>query len=188
MMSKQNMIAASILCLGTMLGTPRIQRTHEREQQIPATKRTDYCSLVAQSAKYDHHVFETEGIYRRGGEIRGFYSLSCAERKDSAWVDYSEDLREHTPPPLYKRMEKLLDADGRAGIVAVLRFDGPKKVKIAPGTPPALAAAMRDFDSRYGHMNQFKYRVVLLKIIRVDSVPPDAPWPTRDKGNNPSKP
>lgn len=188
MINKRNVIAVSILCLGATLDVPRIQCAQNREQQVSISKRVPYCSIVEQSAKYDHHVLETEGIYGTGMEFSGFYSSSCPEWRKVSWVDYSDDLRKHTSPALFKRMEKLLDADGRARVVAIFRFDGPKPVKIPPGTPPGIAAAMRDTDSRYGHMNQFNYRVVLLKVIRVSPVSPDAPWPTRSKSTAPSKP
>lgn len=187
MMNKQNVIAVSILCLGAMLGAPRIQCAQDREQKTPASKRVAYCSILAQSAKYDHRILKTEGIYGTGMEFSGFYSLSCPEWRKVSWVDYSDGLRKHTSPALFKRMERLLDADGRARVVAVLKFDGPKPVKIPPGTPPAIAASMRATNSRYGHMNQFNYRVVLLRIINAESVPSDAPWPARNKGTDPSQ-
>jgi hypothetical protein len=76
-----------------------------------------------------------------------------------------------------ERMEKILDASGRARIVAVVEFDGPKPVEIPAGTPPELSEVMRGTNSRYGHQNQFGSRVVLLKIISVEPVPSDAPWP-----------
>lgn len=191
MINKRNVIAISILCLGATLGVPRNLRSQSRGRQASTSRRVGrvaYCSIVAQSAKYDHHVLETKGIYGTGMEFSGFYSLSCPEWKNVSWVDYSDSLRKRSSPQLFKRMEKLLDADGRARVVAVLKFYGPRPVKIPPGTPPAMAAAMRAFDSRYGHMNQFNYRVVLLKIVRISPVSHDAAWPTRGKGTDISKP
>jgi len=106
-----------------------------------------------------------------------FYNPSCARSHETSWVAYSGDLRRTTSPELMQKMDKLLDENGRVRIVAVAEFSGPKAVDIPPGTPPDVADIMRGTNARYGHRNQFEYRVRLLKVMVVEPVPGNAPWP-----------
>lgn len=141
-------------------------------------ERVAYCELAKGPHTYDHQLVVTDGIYRRGGEIMSFYSPSCAKREMSSWVDYSEDLRKTSSAELMQRMDAILNTDGRAHIIAVLEFDGPKPVSIHAGTSDGLANVIRGTNSRYGHMNQFRTRVLLTKIISAEPVPASTPWPS----------
>ncbi|MDE3163780.1 MAG: hypothetical protein KGL64_11020 [Acidobacteriota bacterium] len=140
-------------------------------------KFVPYCEVVSHVEKYDHRVLETEAIYRRGGEIMSFYSPSCPTKSNASWVDYSSEMRRKSSPQLVHKMDELLDSHGRATVVALVEFDGPKPVEIPPGTAPALADIIRQMNSRYGHDNLFAYRVKILKITKVEPVSESAPWP-----------
>lgn len=150
-------------------------QNHKQEGAIP--EHVPYCQIIAHISKYNHRIIQTEAIYRSGGEVMSFYGLSCPSRDLGSWVDYSDDLRSATSAELMETMDMMLDTDGRVQIVALIEFDGPKPVKIPPGTSPRLAALMRGVNSRYGHLNQFRFRVVLQKVISVKPVQPNAPWP-----------
>jgi hypothetical protein len=81
--------------------------------------------------KCDHNVVHVRGIYRRGGEISGFYDARCIGT-DSAWVDWSPELKQHSSPSIVSTVDEMLDTDGRATIDAVVEFDGPKPAEIRP--------------------------------------------------------
>lgn len=165
---------ARFFCL--LLLAPIIGHT-QQSKPTHAPLHVSYCQASINPGAYDHHVLETEGIYRRGGEIMSFYSLSCAKNELSSWVDYSDDFRKSTSLDLMRKMDSILDKDGRAHVIAVLEFDGPKPVSIPPGTSDGLASTMRQTNSRYGHGNQFRSRVLLLRLVSVEAVPASAPWP-----------
>lgn len=171
------LLRSLIACVGGLLiaqaPSPRVAPA----PGSPSGQAVPYCEIVKQVAKFDHHVVETEVVYRRGAEISSVYSLSCPEASKEAWVDESEDLRKATPTAVMEAVEGSLRRDGRVRIRAVLEFDGPKPVVIPPGTPPWIEALMLGVNSRYGHANQFTYRVLLIKVIAAGPVPPDAPWP-----------
>jgi hypothetical protein len=76
-------------------------------------------------------------------------------------------------------LNQLLDQSGRAEVVVTARFDGPMKVIVPKGTPPEVAQVMRGTNSRYGHMNQYSVRLVLLSIDKVDRVDSGLPWPRK---------
>jgi hypothetical protein len=137
---------------------------------------SSYCDLAREYTKYDHQIVHVRGIYRRGGEIASFYDAGCIQ-SDPAWVDWSPKLKQHSSPNLVSAMNALLDAQGRATVDAEIEFDGPKPVKIPPGTSPGLAKVMLSLNSRYGHMNQFRFRVVLVRLVGVEPVPTATPWP-----------
>jgi len=140
--------------------------------------RVAYCELAKNPNSYDHQLVETDGIYTEGAEIMSFYNLSCAKSEMSSWVDHSEDIRKSSSPESLQKMDDFLNTDGRAHIIAVLKFDGPKPVSIHAGTSDGLANVMRGTNSRYGHMNQFRTRVLLTKIISAEPVPASTPWPS----------
>jgi hypothetical protein len=106
-----------------------------------------------------------------------FYDPSCPKANHTAWVDYSSDFRQKSSPELVAAMEKLLQADGRAEIDVLVEFDGPKPVTVPYGTSPGLAAVMRGTNSRYGHANQFRFRVLFLQVLKVSPVEHSTPWP-----------
>jgi len=164
------------LSIGLLLGASKCGSAQTKGGDHTAPE-VSYCRMVAQVAKFDHQVVKTEAVYRRGGEIMSLYNPSCPVHADSSWVDYSAALRDNTPPGLMEKMDTMLDANGRVRIIAVLEVDGPKPVAIPPRTPPRLADAMRGTNSKWGHQNQFNSRVILLRIISVEPVPSDTPWP-----------
>jgi len=138
---------------------------------------TEYCTIANHPMRYDHQVLTTEGIYRRGGEISSFYNAACSREEDASWVEYSSDLQKVTSPQLMAEMDRILRAGGRVGLVAVVRFDGPKAVDVPPGTSPGLAALMRGTNARYGHSNEYRYQITLLRIIAVRPIAAGTPWP-----------
>ena len=168
----------SVLALFTMLfSMAKIILPQDGQHRQPIQGRVPYCQIVSHSRKYDHRILETQGIYTRGGENTSFYSLACPDDERSSWVDKSDELKRATPPELISKLANLLGASGRVQVVAVVKFDGPKKVDIPAGTPSAVAGLMRGTNSRYGHMNRFASRITLLRLLKVDAVPPGAPWP-----------
>jgi hypothetical protein len=147
------------------------------EMEYSELSYVPYCRMVKQYKKYDKRIVKTEAIYRSGGEISSFYHPSCPDRDKAAWVDYSGDLKKTTPSNLMKEMKAALDPDGRIWVTAIIRFDGPKPVEISPNAPKELAEIMNGINSRYGHMNQFDTRVVLIKVLSIKPVTPNTPWP-----------
>ena len=158
-----------------LLCAPAVAVAQSNEQLSVA-----YCKVAGHFARYDHKVFRIKGVYRSGGEIMSFYDPSCPAANLTAWVDYSPDFRQRSSPELVAAMEKLLKADGRAKIDVLVEFDGPKPVTVPDGTSPDLAAVIRETNSRYGHANQFRFRVLFLQVLKVKSVEHSAPWPQFD--------
>ena len=140
-------------------------------------KPLEYCKVATDFARYDHKVLRIKGVYRSGGEIMSFYDPSCPWTEMSSWVDYGSEFKSKSLPEVISAMNKLIDADGRAQIDIVAEFDGPKPVKIPRGTPPEVADAMRGTNARWGHANQFRFRMRFHKVLAVSPVAKTTPWP-----------
>jgi|SRR5579875_1508181 len=137
----------------------------------------EYCKVAADFGRYDHKVLRIRGVYRTGGEIMSFYDPSCPAADLASWVDYSSDFKRQTSPADMSIMEKLIREDGRVQVDVLAEFDGPKPVSIPNGTPAEIADVMRGTNSRWGHANQFRFRLRFLKVLAVSPVPKTTPWP-----------
>jgi hypothetical protein len=163
------LVSVLLICASATL--PAQEQT--AKQKHPIT----YCEVANHFPRFEHRVFRIRGIYRSGGENMSFYDPSCPAAKLTAWVDYAPEFHQKSPAALISTMEKLLNEDGRAQMDVLVKFDGPKRVIVPAGTPSEVADAMRGTNSRFGHANQFRFRVLFLKALSVEPVTKTAPWP-----------
>jgi len=133
------------------------------------------CELTSDWKKYDDKVVRIKAIYRAGAETSEVYDIDCPDSDHVAWVP--PNLAKMAPSDMVGKMSQLLQSSGRAQIVAVGEFNGPKKVAIPAGTSPGLAATLQAADSRYGHQNGWDFQFVISKIEKVEPVPSSDPWP-----------
>ena len=140
------------------------------------------CELTSAWKNYDHSTVQIEAVYASGAESSEVYDVNCPNRSDAAWAEFPEAIEKATPPDTIDKLNHLLRSDGRARIVVVGRFDGPKKVDIAPDTPAAVADVIRSVNSRYGHQNRWNFQFVFSKLEKVERVPVSDPWPNQTSG------
>jgi hypothetical protein len=121
-------------------------------------ERVSLCQLTREWKKYDHSTVRIEAIYATGAESYEVYDTGCLVRGgNTAWVAFPAEIQKATPPEIMEKMNRLLRLNGRAGVVAVGEFDGPKNVDIPPNTPPKVTEQMRAVNSRYGHQNHWTF-------------------------------
>jgi hypothetical protein len=152
--------------------------TGARQTSTTAPKKLEtisLCELTTNWRKYDHKMVRVDGIYSTGAESSEIYDPGCSVRDHVAWVP--PDLAKMAPHEMIDKMSQLLESTGRAQIVAIGEFDGPKKVDIPPGTSPGLAATLQAADSHYGHQNGWDFQFVISTIEKVEPARADAPWP-----------
>jgi hypothetical protein len=136
------------------------------------------CELTQHWEKYDHKEVRLNAIYATGNERSEVYDLGCATSDQTAWVKLLPyGSPSPVPPELKEKLNELQRRNGRARIIAIGEFDGPKKVNVPSGLSTQAADAMRYTNSRYGHMNGWKFQFVFSKVEKVEAVPADAPWP-----------
>jgi hypothetical protein len=145
----------------------------------PKIETVSLCELIKSWKKYDHKIVRIEAIYTIGAESSQVYDIGCLTSY-TAWVP--PDIESATPADLRDKLKRLVKPGGRARIVAVGEFDGPKKVDIPAGTSPGLADTLRAANSHYGHMNGWNFQFVVSKIEKVEAVPARDPWPHRASG------
>jgi hypothetical protein len=146
--------------------------------KAPSDVRTvSMCELAKNWKLYDHKIVRGEGIYTDRAETRELYDKACPNNETAAWVEPSDAIGKSEEPHLIDELKQLIRTDGRARVVVVGEFAGPKTVDIPPNTPANIADAMTSIDSRYGHQNHWNFEFTFVKIERVDSVPKTDPWP-----------
>lgn len=170
-------ICQSLALLG-FIGAWHLGGRHQPATTRQTLETVSLCQLTKEWKKYDHKTVRIEAIYATGAESYEVYDTGClVASNDTAWVEFPAEIQKATQPEIMDRMNRLLRLDSRVRIVAVGEFDGPKKVDIPPNTPPKVADLMRSVDSRYGHMNHWKFQFAFQKIEKVESVPTSDPWP-----------
>ena len=168
-------------CIGLLLLIATSGWSSGQQSTIPRQSpgSVSLCELTSAWRNYDHSTVQIEAVYASGAESSEVYDVNCPSRSDAAWVEFPEAIEKATRPEIIDKLNQLIRADGRARIVVVGRFDGPKKVDIPPDTPPAVADVMRNVNSRYGHQNRWTFQFVFSKIEKVERVPSSDPWPNQ---------
>ncbi|HXW63058.1 MAG TPA: hypothetical protein VEJ45_10690 [Candidatus Acidoferrales bacterium] len=161
-----------IACVSQVGATPQPSM---RDQSIATVS---LCQLTRHWEKYDHRIVRIEAIYHTSNEVSQVYDPGCPTSDQTAWVELLPyDSPSPVPPELKEKLNELLRSSGRARITVIGEFDGPKKVNVPSGLSPEAADAVRETNSRYGHMNSWKFQFVFSKVEKVEPVPTDAPWP-----------
>jgi hypothetical protein len=169
-----------LLTTGLLLGpgTLSINFRPNLPQDTTLLETVSLCELSQHWEKYDHKVVRIKAIYRVGNETSEVYDPDCPRSDHAAWVSLEPyGSPSPVPPELQRRLSELLTQNGRARIIVVGRFDGPKQVDIPPDTPPKVADLMRSVNSRYGHQNHWNFQFTFSKIEKIDAVPSSEPWP-----------
>jgi hypothetical protein len=166
--------AFPLLC--ALIAGPAIVAWQTSPSTLEKPETVALCELTTNWRKYDHRTVRIEAIYSTGPESSEVYDPGCSVRDHVAWVP--PDLSKVAPADMVDKMNQLLRSSGRAQIVAIGEFDGPKKVEIPPGTSPGLAAFLQAANSHYGHQNGWDFQFVISRIEKVEPTPTDAPWPS----------
>lgn len=134
-----------------------------------------FCTLVHNAERYNGHTIRVKAILAVGPEQAVLYDTDCCCEDVSTWVDFN-DAFEKSSPGMWQQLNKVLAANHRAYVVYVGRFDGPKKFNPPQGMNPNLAALLRKANSRYGHLNGYRFQFVPIRLERVQPVPSEVPW------------
>lgn len=124
-----------------------------------------FCVLVTKPTLYDQRIVRTTAILIAGDEQWFLYSPHCDGLDKFVWAENDPALK--SSPTIDKRLESILKiksskhSAGRAEIAVLGRF-------IAPG------------GKRFGHLDQFRMKFVIIRIEHVTSVSHDTTWPLSD--------
>ena len=171
---KPSKIGRIFLVLGIACATCLGEPQQPQKAKVPA-KIFSLCELTSNWKIYDHAVVRIKAIYQNVGETSEVYDSDCPNSDKTAWVP--RDVENAANKSVKEQLRELIRSDGRAQIIAVGEFDGPKKVDIPSNTPTGVADLMRSVNSRYGHDNKWNFQFIFSKIERVDSTPASTPFP-----------
>jgi hypothetical protein len=94
--------------------------------------------------------------------------------ESATWYE-SDTLEEATPRAVRRQVGRLLKRDGRALVTVVGRFHGPRKYEPPDGLDPGVAELLRKANSRYGHMEAFRFQFEPLRIEDATAVAKEVP-------------
>jgi hypothetical protein len=141
------------------------------------------CQLTLHWDKYDHRIVRIEANFLAEFEIAEVYDPSCPTRSENtAWVEYGSP--DPVPTELAGKLRRLLKERRRARITVVGEFDGPRKVETPPGISPEAADIMRKTNSRYGHLNGWRFQFIFSKVEKVEPARATDSWPTWPPAEN----
>lgn len=116
-----------------------------------------FCELINNPARYRGIPVRTRATIITFREHQSIYDPSCYREDALTWIDfYSNDI--------YLKMDDTLRAfrgpgmTTRVSVTAVGRFEGPS-------------------NEGFGHLNEFKYRFVIMGLEGAEAVPGDVAWP-----------
>ena len=142
----------------------------EATTPTPPAETVSLCQMTKHWESYDRKIVRLEANYSTGNETSEVYDPACATHEQTAWVKllpYSAPSP--VPAELRARLNELLIRKGRARITAIGEFEGPKQVNVPSSLSPEAADAMRETNSRYGHMGGWKFQFVFSKVEKVVS-------------------
>ena len=136
-----------------------------------------YCKIVKHT-----HIYNQKKIITDGNLIQGIvdgnilYNSLCPQNKYISWVEYSNKMTKNTAHNVMKRMNMLLKQNSRINVVILMRFYGPKSVFIPAGTSKKIAKIMQAINSKWGNMNRYSTKIIIIKILNAEPVPKHEPW------------
>ena len=127
------------------------------------------CDVVRNWEAYDGKDIQIKGIFAVGPEVARLYDPGCCNQDAQLWVEFIES-RNGRPTKERAQLKRYINADSRAKVVFKGRFEGPKAVAVPDTVHPDLRERIRDLNSRHGHMNAYRFKIVVREIQKVERV------------------
>jgi len=157
--------AAAIVCASHLTASNKIPRKPED---------VSFCTLVANAERYDQQIVRVKAILSVGPEQAILYDPRCCCKETSTWVDF-DDAFEKSSPKMWNILNNILAKGHRAYVVYVGRFDGPRRFNPPQGLNPNLAEILRKANSRYGHLNGYRFQFVPMRLEEAKPVSSEVP-------------
>lgn len=139
-----------------------VLRSTERPPDQHNIESVPFCVLVSKPDLYDERVVRTTAILITGYEQFFLYNPQCDGQDNLVWAQNDPALKPSTA--IDKRLKSVLTvkssrhAAGRAQVVVLGRFIGPG-------------------GKRFGHLDQFRMKFIILRVEQARSVSHNTPWP-----------
>jgi Gram-negative bacterial TonB protein C-terminal len=141
------------------------------------------CEALESVRPGEHLPVHVSGVYAVGPESQVLYDpdhLECPTSiQPATWVDFRKAL----DGP--EGFDRILQRDRRVRAIFDGELYGPGRLGADDlSLPPQLALINRIRGRRYGHLNLFRTKLVVDKIVSFEAVPANTPWPAAEP--NPS--
>ncbi|SRR6266568_4565414 len=113
-----------------------------------------FCELVENPQGYSNQILRTEATLYSNHENVALSSSECNDTKNIVWTDFDPSYDYSDEAVKKKFTEQLCPQtpcpSGKAKVIVVGQFEGPN-------------------DQGYGHLNAYRYRFLIMRIIRADA-------------------
>lgn len=150
--------------------------SHDTKSKVARVKNVGFCEIVKNPNLYNKQTIRTTAIYAVGHETSELYQSACVDADFSTWAKFSSSYTKPTGQ-LGKKLTTLLQSNNRVQVVIVGQFHGPRQVEVPKNVPPKLTEQMRYTNSRYGHLNAYRFLFTIDSIERVEQVEKSVLWP-----------
>lgn len=145
------------------------------EGEGPRAEQLSLCDALGRARPGVRLSVVVAGVYLIGPEQQILYDpLEPACEQDlqpATWVEFATAARSHV------EMERILQRAGRVRVVFEGELAGPKAAgPDEPDLPLNIAFARRVASSRYGHLNIFRTRLMVTKILKAEPVSGSDSW------------
>ena|SRR2546421_3159952 len=150
-------LAAILLFSLLMLFPVELQNTDSRVAATSAAEisTVTFCDLLKNPLLYDQKMVRTKAIFRRAGEEGAeLYCIDCLD-VGKVWPDFDESFDSNTKPKIAKNLER----ERTVSVVVVGKFYGT--------------------GNGYGHLNQYKFKFLIMRMEKADIVLNESPIPER---------
>jgi len=165
------------LCTLLMLSTAAVPARGKGRQKTPALS---LCDLAREPDRYDNQIVRLRAIYETGPETARLYDPACCCEQAAAWVEF-EDKPLVGSQNILRKLQKSAKSNERVYVVFVGRFQGPYKYDTRDVKNPKLAEFLQKANTRYGHMNAYRFQFIPQILEAVEPVArgtPEFKWDT----------
>jgi Gram-negative bacterial TonB protein C-terminal len=138
-----------------------------------ASRGDRLCSVLEAIGDGELRKVTLTGLFVGEPELTVLYDPNeprCGDRVQPAvWVEFD------TEKPT-EQLKRILNKTGRAMVVVTGELHGPGTVGVdVPSLQPSVAAAVRVSKQRYGHMGQFRAKLVVQQVVHASEVNESVP-------------
>jgi hypothetical protein len=147
-------IMGLLLVLGSLSCKSELSAQKKKESPLP--EHVEFCELTRKPDQYRNKMIQTEAIFSANSENTALYSPECRSAGEYMWAVFDPSYT-NTDDSVKKKFDKLgcprpPCASVTIKMSVVGRFEGPSQ-------------------EGYGHLNRYRFRFVITRIISVDQVP-----------------
>lgn len=175
-----SLVAVALLTACSHAPAQSLQVSHQAAPQV-SHQQQRLCDALSEIGAGERRRVTLSGIYAVGPEHATFYDpneLSCrVDVQPQTWVEFAPKVRNEELERIIAT-QRSIAGTRRAHVTFTGDLYGPGAVAPDDRSFPQMTAfANRVRNRRYGHLNAYRTKLLVMEVSDVRSVPDSAPWP-----------